>query len=216
MEREFTKVFESAYRRLDEDAGMPPPDMGGGGGGMPPEMGGGGDGGGGGKPPDPIFATTESIEYLYPFIRIYMMAKERGTLPDTLSRYMIANNARLKEMTSGRAEAKLKDIFERAGIFDGEIDAAKMKNKKKYEEAKKNGKNPSVKKVGPEEMNSMLYALSALADAVRGEAKSGMSDGRAIATDIGFINKEDFDFSSIWTAYNRIMQVLKGEFRGNV
>lgn len=214
MEFEFTKVFESAYKRIVEDG--PPPDMGGGG--MPPDMGGGGPeaGGGGGKPPDPIFATTDSIEYLYPFIRIYLMAKERGTLPDSVTRYMVSNNANLKNMTSGRAAAKLKEIFERAGILDGEIDGAKFKNKKAYRKAKESGKNPEVKKVGPEELNSMLYALSALGNAMRSESKSGMSDGRSIATDIGFINKEDFDFSSIWTAYNRIMQVLRGEFRGNV
>ena len=219
MESRFQAVFESAYKRLVEDGGMPP-DMGGGappdmGGGAPPDMG-GGDQGGGGKAPDPMFATTESIEYLYPFIRLYLMARERGVLPDRVTRYMVANQAHINDMTSARSANRLKEIFAKAGITEGEVLAAKKRNKDAYKKAVESGSKPSIKKVGAEELTSMLQAIGFLGDALRGEAKSGMSDGRAIATDIGFTNKEDFDFSSIWTAYNRIMQVVKGEFRGNV
>ena len=211
MESRFQEVFESAYKRLVEDG--PPPDMGGG---APPDMGGGGEQGGGGNTPDPMFATTESIEYLYPFIRLYLMARERGSLPDRITRYMVANQARVNDMTSARSANRLKEIFAKAGITEGEVLAAKKRNKEAYKKAIESGNKPSIKKVGSEELTSMLQAIGFIGDALRGEAKSGMSDGRAIATDIGFTNKEDFDFSSIWTAYNRIMQVAKGEFRGNV
>ena len=87
MEREFDSIYEKYVRLMEDDmGGAPPPDA----------AGGGAEGAAPQEPQDPCFTNTEGIAYLVPFIRLYNKAKESGSLPDRVTRLMIADRSFLR------------------------------------------------------------------------------------------------------------------------
>ena len=199
MESRFDKIYEAYARLVEED--------------MPPEDGGGGDAS---EPAKPCFTNGEGIEYLVPFIRLYNKGKEGGSLPDRLTKLMIADRAFLPDMTSATMKSRLRRIFRVAGITDSEVGRAKADNERAFAKAASGGEVPEVRPVGVSELRGMLDILGTLADQFRDNAVHGTSSGRTVATEVGFPNRQDIDFSNIWVAYNRIAASVKEEFRSGV
>lgn len=199
MERKFDKVFEAYVRLVEED--MPPPEEG---------------GGDASEPAKPCFTNTEGIEYLVPFIRLYNKGKEGGTLPDRLTKLMIADRAFLPDMSSATIKKRLRRIYRVAGITDTEVERAKQDNKRAFDKAASGGEPPEVRPVGVSELRGMLDILGTLADSFRDDAMHGTTSGRTPATEVGFPNRQDIDFANIWVAYNRIAGNVKDEYRSGV
>lgn len=205
MTYEFDKLVEKFTRIVEgDDGGAPPPDMGGGG--APAAS----------EPQEPCFTNTKGIAFMVPFIRLYNKAKESGSLPDRVTKLMIANRSFLRDMAGERVKRKLEKIFRVSGISEVDIHRAQIDNKKKYIKVKENKDDVAVRPVGYSELKTMLDVLGTLADRVRDEDMHGLRDGSSPATEVEFPNKEEIDYANIWVAYNRIVSDVRGEYRSGV